>query len=205
MLRFASKRPNDAGGRGTAFSVTLLVALLSSAALALFGQPWVVARVRDEELPAAALLVAPLCFSFVVVVAGLDAWRAARRRGWFSGRALVQLACAAAFLGLLLPETVHEYRARTAPEFGSLDLLEKMMRSRDPRVRALVVENAGYRHGADAEVALVLRAGLEDKEPRVREAARAAVERRTGRELSGDPGMAEARAIVGAWLAHAPP
>lgn len=205
LLPFAAKNPaqEPAGGaprRGTAFGVALLASLLVSAAIALFGQPLVVAEVRAERLPAAALLVTPLVFSLVVVLAALDAWRAARRRGYFSGRALVQLAFAAAFLGLLLPETLAEFRARTAPDFASADLLEQMIKSRDPRVRALVVENAGLRGSNDADVAHVLQLGLDDKEPRVREAARAAVEHRVGRELSGPQGLETARATVRGWV-----
>ncbi len=188
--------------RGTAFGIALLAGLFVSAALALFGQPFVLAAVRREEVPAAALLVAPVVFSTVVVLAGLEAWRTARRRGYFSGRALVQLGLAAVFLGLLLPDTITELRARSGAGYAENDLLEQMFRSRDARVRALVVETAGLRAAPDREVAAVLLKGLDDKEPRVREAARAAVEHRAGRELSGPQGIDAARALAREWAAR---
>lgn len=178
----------------------MLVALVLSAAAAFFVQPRVVAAVRAEQLDAAWLAAAPALFLLVVVVAALDAWRLARRRGYFRGPSVVALAACVAFLGLLVPNTVSEYRARTSPPSSSAAYLEALLKSRDPRVRALVVEVAGLKEGLK-EAPELLERGLLDADPLVVDAATAAVEHRSGAPLEGPDAARRALEIVRAWKA----
>lgn len=179
-----------------ALRVPLLLALVVAAGAALFLQPRVVAEVRDGELAPPSLWVAPGALALVVALTALEAWRVARRRGYFPGRSVILVAASAAFVGVLLPETLAEYRARTSPSAGTGAHAEVLAASKDARVRALVMEVAGLRPVADTEVAGLLGRGLEDKDPAVVEAARAAVARRTG-DASLD--VTRARAVVTSW------
>jgi hypothetical protein len=186
----------------TPLRAVMLGALVVSAAAALFVQPRVVNAVRADSLSASWLWVAPALFSIVVVIAAVDAWRVARRRGYFRGPSVVALAACVAFLGLLLPNTFSEYRARTSPPADSAAYQEALLQSRDPRVRALVMELAGYRPGHDGEAAAILSAGLDDPDPLVVRAAVAAVAHRSAAPLEGPDAVAHARGIVKTWASR---
>lgn len=175
----------------------MLAALVLSAAAAFFVQPRVVEAVRGG-LDASWLWAAPAVFLLVVAVAAIDAWRMARRRGYFRGPSIVALAACVAFLGLLLPNTVSEYKARTSPPSDSAAYLEALRQSRDPRVRALVMEVAGLKPDMKEAPELLAR-GLADPDPLVVRTAVAAVEHRSGVPLAGPDATARAVEIVKAW------
>lgn len=177
--------------------MALLIALLLSAALALLGQPRIVAAVRHHEVPAEWLLLAPGLFLLFVLITAVDAALVARRRGFMSGRVLFQVLVALAFVSFLAPQAYGEYRARKAPPTTSVELLEQLSRHGDARVRAVVVDLAGYRT-EQREPALVLLRGLDDKDPKVREAALLAFQRRWGG--TAPVGPEEAREIIQGWL-----
>lgn len=179
--------------------VPLLFALIAAAAAALFVQPRVIAAVRANELEAIAVAVAPAVFLVVVLLVAVDAWRVARRRGYFAGRNLLVLGACVAFLGMLLPGAFEEYRARTAAPIASTSHYEALLASKDARVRALVMEAAGYRPVPSSEVKDILARGLGDADPLVVEAALAAVEHRSGSLLEGPEAPARARAILESW------
>jgi hypothetical protein len=133
----------------------------------------------------------------VVALTALDVWRA-----WRSGRAanLGWLFVTVSFVGVLAPQTWSEYRTRTGPPPSSAAHYQRLLKSSDARVRALVMEAIGYSPRPNAEVATVLRAGLDDADPLVREMARQALAHRVGHELT----EADARAAA-KGLATAPP
>lgn len=172
--------PPDTEQQRARYRIPLLVALILSAAAAFFVQPRVIAMVRAEKLPAMALVIAPAAFAIVVVIAALDAWRIARRRGYFRGPSVVMLAAAVAFLGLLLPNTVDEYRARTSPPASSIALDEQLFESHDSRVRALVMEAVGFGPEPDDVALPLLKRGLVDDDPMVAAAAQKALAHRSG-------------------------
>lgn len=184
----------------SALRVALLVVLVLAAALSLLGQPRLIAAVRGGELSPEWLLVAPGVFVVFVVVSAVDAVLLARRRGFMSGRALLQVGFALAFLAMLTPQAFLEYRARKAPPITSPQLLEELLVSRDARVRALVVEVAGYRVDEPEAVALLAR-GLDDPDPLVREATVRAVAHGAGTRLEGGDRLEQARRIVEGWRA----
>jgi hypothetical protein len=180
-----------------AFRVPLLIALVASAAAALLGQPRIVASVRAGALDAAWLVVAPAAFALVVVLSALEAWRTARVQGYFPGRSVLAVAAAAAFLGVLVPDTYAEYRTRrsavleTPPQHW-----QELVRSHDARVRALVMEAAGYAPVSDAEAGPVLARGLDDPDPLVVRAALQGVRHRADVPLET---LEEARTAVHSW------
>lgn len=183
-----------------ALRVALLVVLVLAAALSLLGQPRIIAAVRQGALPPEWLLVAPGLFVVFVVVSVVDVVLLARRRGFMSGRSLLQVAFSLAFLAMLTPQAYFEYRARKAPPVTSPRLLEELAQSRDARVRALVMEVAGARV-SEAGTAALLTRGLDDVDPLVREAAVRAVAHATGTPLEGEDRLEAARRLVEAWRA----
>jgi hypothetical protein len=198
-----SSDDKPAGSMHSPLRIPILIALIASAVAAFVLQPRVIAAVRAEKLPAALLVAAPAAFALVVVFAALDAWRMAKRRGYFRGPTLLMLAACVAFLGLLLPSTFDEYRARTSPPTDSVAHYDALFLSRDPRVRALVMEAAGFRPGPPEPVAALVLKGLDDSDPLVVKAAVAAVEHRAGVTLEGaDDAVSRARTIAQTWSAH---
>lgn len=176
----------------------LLVLLVLSAAAALLLQPRVIGAVRSESLDATWLVAAPAIFALVVVLAALDTWRTARRTGFFRGPSVLLIALCVAFLGLLLPSTFSEYRARTSPPAEPARMMA-LLKHKDPRVRALVMDAAGWRPGAPEDAAALLAVGLDDKDPLVADAALHAVAVRAGEPLTGAAGLTRARALVAGW------
>lgn len=185
----------------SALRVALFIALILAAAFALVGQPQVVAAVRASELRPEWLLVAPVLFFIFVVLSGVDAVYLARSRGW-NGRVLFQVLLALGFVAFLAPQAYSEYRARKAPPTTSVQLLEQLSQHKDARVRAVVVDLAGYRAN-QRDLARLLLPALDDKDPKVREAALQALQRRYGASapLSRD----EAREIAERWLSAPTP
>lgn len=179
------------------FRRALWVLLVLSAAGAFFVQPRVVSAVRAETLAAWWLVVAPAAFSLVVVVAALDTWRTARRTGFFRGPSVLLIAASVAFLGLLLPSTLSEFRARTSPP-AETARWEALARHKDPRVRALVMDAVGWRPGPPQETAALLAGGLDDKDPLVQQAALHAVAHKAGEPVE-DFGIERARTVVEGW------
>jgi hypothetical protein len=175
--------------------VALLLFLVPSPAIAQQGQPRVFAAVRGGELPAEGLLVAPLLFTLFVIITAIDAAFLARARGYLSGRALLQVLLALAFVAFLVPQAYDEYRARKAPPSASPAMMSELVRSRDARVRSVVMELAGFR-GPPQEVSDLLARGLRDSDPMVRSAALNAVSRLSGEPLE-DPERAQA--ILRGW------
>lgn len=197
MARAAPNQSLEPSHRA-AFRLPLLAALVVSAGAALLAQPRVVEAVRAERLDPAWLAAAPTVFVLVVVLAALDAWRGARRRGHFRGPSVVAIAAAIAFLGLLLPGAFSEYRTRTSPgDAAARDLA--LLAHRDPRVRALVMEVLAYRPVPVDQVAEGLKRGLADPDPLVVEEAVTAVGHRAGVALEGPDAAARAAQIVDSW------
>lgn len=191
----------DRAARG-ALRVALLVALILAAAFALLGQPQVVSLVRAGEVRPEWLLLAPLLFFVFVVLTGVDALFVARRRGFLNGRALFQVLLALGFVAFLAPQAYSEYRARKAPPTTSIELLEQLSLHKDARVRAVVIDLAGYRAEQRDLARLLLRA-FDDRDPKVREAALQALQRRYGASAPIAP--EDARAIARRWLAPPSP
>lgn len=179
----------------------VLVLLVLSAAGGLLVQPRVITAVRDSGVDAMWLVAVPALFALVIVLAALDSWRTARRLGFFRGPSVILLAACVAFLGILASNTFSEYRARTSPPAEGARLAA-LMKHKDPRVRALVMDAVGWRPGALDDAAPLLALGLDDRDPLVAEAALHAIRIRSGETLTGSDGIVRARALVTAWSTH---
>lgn len=172
--------------------VVLLVALVLAAAYALLGQPRLVGAVRAGQWEPEWLLLAPFLFLVFTLLAVVDAVRGARRRGFVSGRSLLQVGFALAVLAMLTPSTWYEYQSRKAPPGASEAMMEALSRSRDARVRALVVELAGTRLRSPQMRRLVEK-GLDDADPMVRDSALRTLAEAEGISLEGEDGLEQAR------------
>jgi peptidoglycan/LPS O-acetylase OafA/YrhL len=150
--------------------ILLFVVLAVAAAVILFVQPQVTSRVREGDLAKEWLALGPGLLVAAFIAALLEVVRSARRRSRAWGKGFVQLGFAGLVFAFVATQSVFEYRARAAPPATSAELLEKLARSRDARVRALVMEVAGARPSS-ANLDALLELGAKDKDPMVRAAA----------------------------------
>lgn len=197
-MRTRNLSPTPSSRPRAALRVALLVILVMSTALALLGQPRLIAGVRTSGLSPEWLLVAPGLFVLFVLVTGADLALLARRRGFVSGRSLLQVGFALAFLAMLTPQAFFEYRTRKASPLTSDALLESLVQSRDARVRALVMEAAGGR-APGVGMGRLLKQGLRDADPLVRDTALRAVERLQEAPLEGSDRVQDAMRIISGW------
>lgn len=178
-------------------AVAALLSLLVSAPIVLGGHPHIVSEVRDGNLDVGWLWAAPGALLLAVAVTLIEAiWRTVRR-GYFSGRSLVQVGFALAFFGFVATGSWREYQVRQATP-ASAETLVALAKSRDARVRALVVEVAARRDGDGPRLWRLIRDGLDDADPIVRRAAFHAVEVRADVDIGDDDtvGQDRARAIA---------
>ncbi len=163
---------------GLAFVRTLrpaLYVLLVASALLTF---WAGSGIGGRALPRWAASAAPVLFAVFLVVFAVYRLALVRAKKYPAAMGLFQIGLGALVWVLLLPGT----RQRIGREEG--DEVQVLMRSSDPRVRALAAEVAGDRgnprYGAD----LVER--LDDNDPAVQRAAHAALVRLLGTDVSPD-------------------
>ena len=175
--------------------VVLLLVLVCAAAFALLGQPHLVSQVRAGSWLPETLFIAPALFSLFVLVTLADTLILARKRGFLSGRSLLQVGFALAVLAMLTPSAFFEYRARKTPQVNPSELLQQLVENRDARVRALVMEVAGYRL-PDAEMQDLLEKGLEDADPLVQEAAVRAISAASATPLEKGDRFEKAREVL---------
>ncbi|MFZ9886063.1 MAG: HEAT repeat domain-containing protein [Myxococcota bacterium] len=185
------EQSTSSSGRGP-LRALLLVSLLAAAAFALLGHPSIVASVRAGRLAPEWLSLGPVLYLCFVVVATIDAVHAAKRRGHWNGRSLLQVLLALGFVAFLVPQAYGEYRARKAPPTTSSRLVAELVRHRDARVRAMAIDLAGYRAPLD-ELREVLLPALADRDPMVRQAALEAFQRRYDARDIRDAGAALSR------------
>ena len=168
---------------GLAFVRTLrpaLYVLLVASALLTF---WAGSGIRGRELPRWAASAAPVIFAVFLVVFAVYRLALVRAKKYPAAMGLFQIGLGALVWVLLLPGT----RQRIGREEG--DEVQVLMRSSDPRVRALAAEVAGDRGNPRYATDLVER--LDDSDPAVRRAAHAALVRLLGTDVSpGEEGPA---------------
>jgi len=157
-----------------------LYVLLVTSALLTF---WAGSGLGGRELPRWAASAAPVLFAMFLVVFAVYRLALVRAKKYPAAMGLFQIGLGALVWVLLLPGT----RQRIGREEG--DDVQVLLRSSDPRVRALAAEVAGDRRNPRYAADLVER--LDDNEPAVRRAAHAALMRLLGTDLSpGQEGAA---------------
>lgn len=161
-----------------------LYALLVASALLTF---WAGADIGGRELPPGAAAAAPVLFAVFLVVFAVYRLALVRAKKYPAATGLFQIGLGALVWVLLLPGT----RQRIGREHG--DEVQVLMRSSDPRVRALAAELAG-RRGDAARYGSDLVERLDDGDPAVRRAAHAALVRLLGKDVTpGQEGPAAQR------------
>jgi hypothetical protein len=157
-----------------------LYALLVASALLTF---WAGADIGGRELPRWAASAAPVLFAMFLVVFAVYRLALVRAKKYPAATGLFQVGLGALVWVLLLPGT----RQRIGSDPG--DDVQVLLRSSDPRVRALAAEVAGYRGAANYAADLVDR--LDDPDAAARRAAHAALVRLFGRDVTpGEEGPA---------------
>ena len=150
-----------------------LYVLLVASALLTF---WAGSEIGGRELPRWAASAAPVLFAVFLVVFAVYRLALVRAKKYPAAMGLFQIGLGALVWVLLLPGT----RQGIGREQG--DEVQVLLRSSDPRVRALAAEVAGYRAAAQYAADLVDR--LDDSEPAVRSAAHAALVRIVGQDAT---------------------
>jgi energy-coupling factor transporter transmembrane protein EcfT len=157
-----------------------LYVLLVASALLTF---WAGSGIGGRELPRWAASAAPILFAMFLVVFAVYRLALVRAKKYPAAMGLFQIGLGALVWVLLLPGT----RQRIGREEG--DEVQVLLRSSDPRVRALAAEVAGDRRNPRYAADLV--EGLNDNESAVRRAAHAALVRLLGTDVSpGQEGAA---------------
>ena len=172
-----------------------LYVLLVASALLTF---WAGGEIGWRELPRWAAAAAPVLFGVFLLVFAVYRLALVRAKKYPAAMGLFQIGLGALVWVLLLPGT----RQGIGREPG--DDVQVLMRSSDPRVRALAAEVAGYRANPRHAADLVER--LDDGDPAVRAAAHAALIRIFGKDLSpGEEGPPAQRKWREALRALGPP
>jgi hypothetical protein len=151
----------------------------------LLGQPSIVAAVRTNQLDLQWLLVIPGGFSIFVVLLVIYLIAASLKNGFFSGNSLLQIGAALALLSLVSTNTLSEYKARNSLGASGFSVLESLAKSRDARVRALVMEVCSHRDMPKPKLMDILKAGLDDPDPMVVSAAINAIEKKSEMVFAG--------------------
>lgn len=129
--------------------------------------------VRLGDLPIWAPLLAPIAFTLFVVLFAIDRWIQVQRNHYNFMRAFFQVGLAVIFLSFLWPHQAEELRAARQTVRAS-DPVLRLLRHREPDVRAAACELLGLRRQAQA-YAQVQDLATNDTSPHVREqCARAA-------------------------------
>jgi hypothetical protein len=151
-----------------------LYVLLVASALLTF---WAGGDIGGRQLPPRAAAAAPVLFAIFLVVFAVYRLALVRAKKYPAAIGLFQIGLGALVWVLLLPGS------RQGIENEPGDDVQVLMRSPDPRVRALAAEVAGWR-GDPEKYAADLVQRLDDSDPGVRRAAHAALVRMLGADVS---------------------
>ncbi len=177
-------RPSGWLGQPLIIRVIAVLALIFSAGY-LLGQPSIVAAVRTDELGIQWLLAIPGGFSLFVVLLVSYLIVISLKNGFFSGNSLLRIGAALALLSLVSTNTLSEYKARSSSQAPGFSVLQSLAKSRDARVRALVMEICSHRDGPKPELWTILKSGLRDPDPMVLSAAVEAVAKKSQLVFAG--------------------
>ncbi len=162
--------------------IVLYVALLLSAVSALFLEEPLAGAVHRGAVSGVWLFLPLALYGVFFTVYAADRWLLVKRRGYPTGRAFFQVAFGIVFGLLLLPSTLGAWMERHPVG------IERLMSHPDPEVRTVAVEALGFR-GFSRERAAMVVTRLDDRDPRVAEAARTVLSRWSGRDRSDLAGI----------------
>lgn len=162
--------------------IVLYVFLLLSAVSALFLEPALAGAVQRGAVSSAWMFLPLGLYAVFFAIYAVDRWFLVKRRAYPGGRAFFQIAFGVVFGLLLLPSTIGDWEAHRP--VGTARLLSHP----DAEVRMVAVEALGFR-GASKERAELVVKRLDDRDPRVVEAAWTVLERWSGKDPSDKPGI----------------
>jgi hypothetical protein len=174
--------------------------LLLTSAITLLSRPYVLEQVRAEQLDPLWILSGPCLFGLFFVLFVIDEISKAR-----SGQKTSRLPFAPMVFGLvllifLLPSSFREYQARHTADVTTSAFFSDLLRSKDARVRALVMMASSCNLSVDDEWSSVIEKGLLDQDPMVQDAAKHAVQERFSMHFpDGSDGVEGAKAALKNW------
>ena len=157
--------------------IGLYVILLLTAVSALFLEPALAGAVHRGAVSGIWLFLPLGLYGVFFLVYAIDRWVLVKKRNFPTGRAFFQVAFGIVFGLLLLPSTIGDWMLRRPVG------MERLLSHPDAEVRTVAVEALGFR-GFSRERATMLIAKLEDRDPRVAEAAGVVLSNWSGK----DPG-----------------
>ncbi|MBL93317.1 MAG: hypothetical protein CMH56_16075 [Myxococcales bacterium] len=168
------------------FAKVILAMMVLSAVAVVFMRPILIRWVREEQM-APELLWAPAVVFFISLL--LYVWtRAANNTSGSQKSAWLpfQVGFGLVILLLIIPGQLREYRARKTPETNTEMGMKSLLKSKDARIRALVLNAAVCSDVAPNQLHQIIQQGLQDADPLVQEAALKAVEKITGNRFDRD-------------------
>jgi hypothetical protein len=179
---------------GLAFVQVLRPALYVLLVLSALFTFWSGGAVAGRSLPRWTQSVAPTIFGIFLAIFAVYRFALMRAKKYPAAIGLFQVGLGALIWVLLLPST----RQKIGPPPVGSDELPALMASPDPRVRAIAVEVAGYRHDPRSVPELIER--LRDADAAVRQRAHAALVRLAGADAGRDPEAWRELARQRGWL-----
>lgn len=176
----------------------ITIMFLASGATTLFARPAITEAVRQGRIDSLFVLLAPGLFAVFLTLFVITT-------GLFQKRLQPRMSLMAFFFGALLlavivPETMREYNTRLTSGVASSAFFQDMLRSKDARVRALLVMSASCTTNSTDEWSQIIQVGLSDRDPLVREAAKYALDNRNIHHIKNDnDSLNENRGIVNTW------
>lgn len=191
-----NKTPKVPGIR-TLLRVFLYISLISTGALSLLARPHLVAQVRAGLFPASWVLIGPGLFALFFLVFAIDEIFIRGPKKGKHRAGIVPLVFGALVIVFLLPSSFQEYRARRTADLGTPAFYYDLFKSKDARVRALVMVASSQIQGSTQDWVQLMNMGLSDPDPLVQASAVHQVADRMGAHLSEDSnGVEEAKALL---------
>ncbi len=180
--------------------VALYVLLIITAAFALLARPYLLAEIRAEHFLPVWILVGPVLFGSIFLIFCIDEIFI---RGPKKGRrktSIVPMAFGALLLVLVLPSSFQEYKTRQIREVATPAFYKELLKSKDARVRALVMIASSCSVQSGNEWSEIMHKGLNDTDPLVQGAAIQEVASQLGVQLpSNDEGAKQALSLLATW------
>lgn len=162
--------------------IALYVFLLLSAVSALFLEPALAGAVHRGAVSSIWMFLPLGLFAVFFAVYAVDRWFLVKRRAYPAGRAFFQVAFGVVFGLLLLPSTIGDWEAHRPVGIA------RLLSHPDAEVRMVAVEAVGFRGPSQERAALVVKR-LDDRDPRVVEAAWEVLGRWSGKDPADRAGI----------------
>jgi len=162
----------------------IVMGLMLVAIVMLLSRPYLIEAIRSQKYSAEWLLFLPTLFSFLFI-ASLVVDFFGPEKGRFLMHDYLRIVFAIFIILMSVPASLREYKARKIHAPISMDLIMEFTNDKDARLRALAIL-ASIKHSDDSKFLSLIRKGLLDKDPLVRQAALSVIEENFGIQLTSD-------------------